>query len=308
MRVRYTRRGIALFVFFGLVLCRVAAVGNLEIGNQTREITYNPDVGLQVSGAIEVRHRGDATDFFVTIGPGRSGTFASRLLSTGTDDLTYQIYDDSVARNVIKDLTATPGSGEVLWGFANQNDGLFPRIVTVAYFLEIPAGQLLASGTYTDSVTISVYSGTLASPVLEDSATLTVTGPVANNINLSLVDAGGDPPLFGNAPTDRIMDFGELVPGAQGAMDLLVEANCAFTIALQSTNDGFLAHTDPADTSLIPYQLEFNTTPVDFSPGGSIIVGTSPGYRYPIVVTIGDLGLATSGTYEDVITITVTAQ
>lgn len=284
------------------------AGGDLEVANQTQEITYNPDLGLQIGGNLEVRHKGDATDFFVTLSTGQSGTFAFRRLSTGSDDLTYQIYDDLTNRAVIKDLSASPGTDEVIWGHAEAYDNWLPRIVTVPFFLEIPAGQLLAAGTYSDSLTINLYSGTIAAPVLESSATLSITGPVANTISLSLVDPGGDRPLFGGGNTTRVMDFGELVPGLEGATDLLVEANCAFTIALQSDNDGFLAHTDPGNPSLIPYELQFDSSPVDFSPGGPIVVGTSPGFRYPIIVTIGDLGTATSGTYEDVVTITVTAQ
>lgn len=290
-----------------LAVFRVAAGGDLEVYDQTQEITYNPDVGLEINGSVEVFHNGDAVSFFVTISSGRSGTFAYRLLSTGTDDLTYQLYNDPVSRTVVKDLTTSPSDTEVLWGSAPTNSGWLPQRVDVPFVLEIPAGRLLGSGTYSDSLTVSVYTGSPASPTLQSNATLTVSGPVANSISLALVDPGASYPLFG-AQTDRAMDFGELLPGLQSALDLLVEANCAFSVALDSANGGALANTDPADSATIPYTLEFASAVVDLSGGNPVQVATSPGFRYPIVVTIGDLGFASSGTYEDVVTITVTAQ
>lgn len=289
-----------------LAATSVSAFGTLEIYDQTQEITYNPDLGLEITGSIEVFHTGDATDFFVTIGTGQSPVFDPRVLSNAGSTLDYQVYDDPVSRTIIKDLTTSPSDAEVLWGYAEENTGWLPKRVNVPFLLEIPAGQLLVSGTYSDSLTISLYSGTISSPTLESTATMTVTGPVANSLSLALVDPGASFPF--SPRTDRVMDFGELIPGLQSSLDLLVEANCAFTVALESENNGFLANTAPADGSLIPYVLEFASTPVDFSGGGPVQVATSPGFRYPVLVTIGDIGLATSGTYEDVVTITVTAQ
>ena len=91
--------------------------GDLEVYNQTQEITYNPSIGTEIAGTIEVSHKGPAATFFVTLSAGTSGSFAMRTVTTGSDSLNYQLYDDLVNYNVIKDLSASPGPGEVLHGF-----------------------------------------------------------------------------------------------------------------------------------------------------------------------------------------------
>ena len=230
-----------------------------------------------------------------------------RTVTTGSDSLNYQLYDDLVNYNVIKDLSASPGPGEVLHGSADQYDGFLPQTIQLPYIISIPSGQQLQAGTYTDSLTIGLYTGTISDPVLETTATLTISGPVANSIDLALVEPGLAFPMF-NPETDKTMNFGELSNGATGAVDLLIDANCAFTVALESENNGVMAHTNVLDPSTIPYELRFSGTATDLSSGDPVQVATSPGYRFPIEVTIGDLGTASSGTYQDVVTISVTAQ
>jgi hypothetical protein len=96
--------------------------------------------------------------------------------------------------------------------------------------------------------------------------------------------------------------------GESLACDLLVEANCAFKVHFQSENAGTMVNTDPADPSVVPYTLRVDNVVTDLSSGDPVHVGQSPTIRFPVVVTIGNFGTATAGTYEDVITITVAAQ
>jgi spore coat protein U-like protein len=301
------KRILVAFMAFAGLAPLAWSFGDLEVYGQPQEITYSPVIGTDIIGTLEVRHKGPAVTFFVTLSAGTSGSFAARTLSTGAENLNYQLYDNLIDRNVIKDLSASPGPGEVLHGSAEEYDGFLPQTIQLPYVISIPAGQQLGAGTYDDSLTISLYTGTLSDPALVTTATLTISGPVANAIDLALVDPGLSFPAF-NPQTATVMDFGELFQGATGAVDLLVDANCAFTLALESENSGVMAHSNILDPSTVPYEFLFLGIAVDLSSGNPVQVATSPGFRYPIQVTIGNLGTASSGTYQDVVTVTVTSQ
>ena len=66
------------------------------------------------------------------------------------------------------------------------------------------------------------------------------------------------------------------------------------------------------DTSTVAYTLSFDGAQVTLPAGTpTTVVTTAPptpgaGTRYPIDVTVGNLGTATAGTYQDNITITIT--
>lgn len=293
-----------------LVAALSAAVGNmeiLEVRNATNEVTYSTDVGLEISHTVQVRHRGPAKSFFVTISTGQSGSFADRTLVNGSDTLTYQLHSDSVQYSVVKDLSVPVTDSEVLAGYAAEFTDTGWQTVDLSYVITIPAGQSLVAGTYSDSLTLTLYEGTLDNYTEANTATLSISGPVASTIDMAIVDTGAAFPGW-NPQRTRLLDFGDLTVGESLACDLLVEANCAFKVHFQSENAGVMVNSDPADTSVVPYTLRVDGAVTDLSSGDPVQVGQSPTIRFPVEVTIGDFGTATAGTYEDVITITVAAQ
>jgi spore coat protein U-like protein len=94
---------------------------------------------------------------------------------------------------------------------------------------------------------------------------------------------------------------------------MLVRANVSYDISISSANEGNMAHTDPSDGSLVPYDLRIDAGSVDLS-GGPVTVatGTGPtagtGERYELELQVGDPGAASAGTYEDMLQVTVTAR
>ena len=305
------KRFVIAVVMVVAVVAASWAIGGTEwrVDNATLGFTYNPTTGLIANQRLVVQHRGPASDFFVTISAGQSGTFANRELRDGSGNtLTYQLYKTTALQDVVKDLSASPTQAEVLTATAPEYTGFLTEALDVPYVIHIPPGQTLSAGTYTDSLTLTLYSGSFGSGVQEDTGTLSVDGPVNATVTIVLV-APGDPwPTYAFQETaDQTMDFGELTAGESLGYDLLVESNASFSIALSSANAGAMAHTDPAETTVVPYSLTFDSGLVDLSTGGDVTVGSSPGFRYPIVVTIEDYGAASQGSYEDVVTITVTA-
>ncbi len=292
-------------------VCSSWAVGGTEwrVDNATLGFTYDPGTGLVANQRLVVQHRGPESDYFVTISTGQSGTFANRELRDGSGNtLTYQLYQTTALQDVIKDLSASPNQAEVLTGSAPEYTGFLTEALDVSYVIYIPPGQTLSAGTYTDSLNLTLYSGAFGSGTQEDTGTLSVEGPVTATVSIVLVSPGDPWPTYTFQETaDQTMDFGELATGESLGYDLLVESNASFFIALASANAGVMAHTDAGDASIVPYSLTFDGGLVDLSSGGDVIVGNSPGFRYSIVVTINEYGAASQGSYEDVVTITVTA-
>jgi spore coat protein U-like protein len=107
------------------------------------------------------------------------------------------------------------------------------------------------------------------------------------------------------------INFGTLTSGARREIELLVRANVNYSVALDSINAGTMANVAAVDT--IPYRLEVDGVERGLSTGSAVVAnGTGPtdlsGDPYRLAFEIGDTTGAASGTYQDVLTITVTAQ
>ena len=101
--------------------------------------------------------------------------------------------------------------------------------------------------------------------------------------------------------------------GDRGFIDMIVAANVPYSINLESENSGTLANSDPSDSSKVPYSILVDSSLIDLSGGSALISsGTNPtpvtGNRHSIEIEILDIDSASSGSYEDIIHITVTAR
>jgi hypothetical protein len=121
--------------------------------------TYSPDTGITVVSTMTIRHTGAACSYFITFSAGNSGVFTSRTAKTGTNSLNYQIYDTMTNKNVLEDLSANPSSNNVLNGSFAAGPGTQIQTFT-SYFI---TNQLPVAGTYTDSITMDIYVGTVSS-------------------------------------------------------------------------------------------------------------------------------------------------
>ena len=113
--------------------------GTLNFGNYTSGQTAN----LDVNGTINYVNCSGSLTF--TLDGGTSGNINARQMSSGTSRLSYQIYRNA-ARNAIWG-TGADAHGVVLIGTQSG---------TVSVFGRIPASQVVADGTYTDTVNITL--------------------------------------------------------------------------------------------------------------------------------------------------------
>lgn len=309
MSVNQTR-GLPKRPVFLLLLTALACSG---IWAQTLGFQGNARITLDgstsASGTLTVRHRGAATDFFLTFGPGNGGSFEPRTMTDGTNDLSYYLVDNPASGTVLKDLSVSPNPGEVITGtFPEKNKGGW-QSQEPSYTVQI-AGGVFLQGNYDDGVTVSLYQGTLSDYTFVESTTLDISARVRPVLELAIVEPGG---FFDETRTNYTIDFGILSPDSVGSADLVVRSNGLFSISMSSQNAGQMVHSDPGDPSTIPYDLYINSGLVDLSSGGTVTVLNSQGpteitgQRYPLEVEIPQLGFPTEGSYSDSITITVAA-
>jgi spore coat protein U-like protein len=130
--------------------CNVSATG-VAFGN------YNPTNGspTDATGNVHVF----CTVLLVSVGAqtnislnkGGSGSFAPRKMSSGANQLNYNLYKEA--------------SHVTVWGDGTGGTGIFTDSVLIAVlgtsidhtiYGRIPAGQYVAAGSYTDTITVTV--------------------------------------------------------------------------------------------------------------------------------------------------------
>lgn len=272
---------------------------------------------LAVSVQVD-RSTTDACTYSLGFTRGNATSYTNRRAANGSALLHYQLYQNSGLTNVLKDDTDVSSvSTEVVQG--GFQSGPTPISQTVVYYFEIPYNlattpSLVSSGTFTDSFTINLYeTGTLPLGVPVATRTVIVNITVPKMIALSLVDSGGN---FQVGQLARNVSIPTLTEGAIASMDLRVRTNAGFSVDFSSLNNGYLKHTNPAKSSLVPYRLFVNGGALNLSSSNTIpVVGllgvgstSLSGLGYPLKVVIGNVSGAgvLAGPHSDTVTITAT--
>ncbi len=301
-------RVLAAFVFAGLVTgvleagaCELRLVG---LANVTISPGYNPfaAAGSAEAERFEVVHLGEPCQFFVTFstGAGSAGTGGGgRTLRGLAGGLGYEIYRSSRRADI---LVALPAARD-----RNLLSGVFARGQAkrrLDYHLFVAPEQGVSPGGYQDAVKIAVYEGDLTSYRLADSRTVKIRTQVAAVVEVSLIDGGGRRDLAG---ARSVLDFGRLETGETKHFRIDVKTNAGYDITLESENRGALRLADATASSRVPYTLSLDGLALDLGAAVSLPFSTArPSHRF--AVTIGRIGNALSGRYQDNILVTVTAR
>jgi spore coat protein U-like protein len=251
---------------------------------------------------LRVRHGGDACNFFITFSGGGSIDFNRRLLS-GRDTLSYQLYDTANKSNVLKDLPTATAAEVITGSFGQGDEGREFRYIVV-----FPPLQIRSPGLYRDSLQVTLYEGAVGNSTRKDSKYFTVTARIQPMVELSVVDSGAP---FNPQAGSKVVDFGSLMQGQSRRFDLRIRGNAGYRVTFQSENGGVMKHTDPTDSSAIPYVLDAGGAIVNLDRGQHGFGGEKSGItglngdRLGLTITVGPVAEATAGTYRDTITVTV---
>lgn len=299
---------------------------DLDLVNVPSTVTFGGGTGeyevydsLEHMQAISFKVTGSASilncSYFITLEAGASGNPAQRKMTRGSDSarLNYNAYTTIAKTSILKSKT-TAGAGEVI-------TGSFPVLLGVnqegnhGFFWTVNPGQVVAAASdrFQDvTLELRLYSGLiLGISVLEDTKTITFRAKAESSVDLSLVDTGG---AFNIGDGVQTVDFGTLSSGESLAYDTMVRSNDGYIVTLQSQNSQNMKHTN-IPSALVPYTLTLSGNALDLSAGNAVEAVSSGnitpvlGDRLPTVFTVGALsGAEPAGDYQDVITVTVSAQ
>lgn len=239
----------------------------------------------------------------------------NRQLRSGSNRLNYNLYVSPTFTTANRWLSHTLNTSSFLLNGSFTGTG--PETQTRTYYFHIPPQQIVRPGNYTDTSTNvtfcqgQFFESCSSSIVFE----IDFSAFVPNVAQLSLVASGST--IFAPLSLHYMMDFGILTPSASNsiqALNMLVRGNNGFRVTMQSENLSRLLNTDGVTPGNIPYTIRVSGTNRNLAGGGVVQVASQNGLTalngiaYPVQVTLGtvpaDLG---AGTYQDVITVTVTA-
>jgi spore coat protein U-like protein len=103
---------------------------------------------LDSTGTITYRCNGAANNISISLSKGLSSTYSPRLMSKGVEALTYNLYTNAGHTNIWGDGT----SGTTVYSRANPPNSN----VNVPIYGEVPAGQDVSAGTFSDTVSATI--------------------------------------------------------------------------------------------------------------------------------------------------------
>lgn len=241
---------------------------------------------------VELEHDdGPACALLVGIDDGSNG---SRVLESSKDRLVYDLYKDSRLSQRVGDIRGNESNMFALQ-MDEKNDN-----ASIQFFSNIPTGQLVPKGTYSDRVRVNVYQlldGVPVGPIA--SRTAQVRTKVRSVVSASVIVNGVSRPLNGALGT---LDLGDLTRGGVGRFDLDISGNGDYGLSLSSENGGRLI-TSGGDS--VGYQLYVSGRAVSLSRGANVDLGGAG--RYELRVETGAAGQVLAGTYHDNLILTITA-
>ena len=265
---------------------------------------YDPFAASNGLTAVDISIRNknkNGCTFFITVSTGQAGSY-NRVASSGSATLRYNVYGGASAGDLplrdISDATRTT----VLSGALDGKE-----TVTLRYYIDVPALQIVAQGDYRDTLEFSLYSGDQNDYEREDNENVRITVPVIPVIDVEIAAGGVRLPLEG---ASVVLDFGNLQPRASRDFNLYVRGNAPYRVEIDSENRGVLRLEDFAtDHNTIPYEIAIDGSRRTVSQPLLLSYGTmATGAReHRGRITIGDFDTVLRGTYSDVLTISVTA-
>ncbi|MEH0860368.1 hypothetical protein [Halobacteriovorax sp. DPLXC-1] len=264
-----------------------------------------------VSHSFSIRRSNNANrcrTFRAFFSRGGSGNY-NRQASSGTSSIPYNLYGDSNLVTVLKDYPDATQVNEYITGSLIDNNTNYNFNFFVKQ-LDLDSVFSTGDGYFGDNLQISFYSvENNGSLTYENTAYFYLQLIIPRYAELSLVPLGAshDP-----TSTQYVMNFGTLTSNEVQSATLNVKGNVGFGVYMTSQNGSALKK----GSSNIPYQIKVGPTNyVSLSNAGQETymfqknTGTSINAEsYPIDVRLGTVpDSAETGTYEDVITVTVKA-
>ncbi len=237
----------------------------------------------------------------------------SRYLANGNDTIDYDIY---------KYPSGTLGNELYAWSQHPTKDNVYSITLsgqqsnmTFDFGIVPTAKQIKRAGTYTGTIVVGYYTGTLSGIAINNafqrtSASLGVALVVPVICDLSILPSGTT--AFNAASKSQMLDFGTMSEGESLTLNAIMRTNANYwTLAVSSTNGGYMKNS--SENTTIPYAFSYNGSTKALSTISTVIetgswTATDSGYAVrPLTFTLEDT-FNLPGTYTDNLTFELTAQ
>ncbi len=246
-----------------------------------------------------VNASGEPGNYFLTFSV-PSGGVGSRRLVMGNAEIPYQIYRNPTSSIPLKDFPDVR-VGEVLMG--RFGDGDVQHVLE--FSIRANSGAWLPPGTYSDSIVIRLFSGTIDDALEVESNLVQVQQEIATRSDLALVNSGG---LFAPGMSLATLDFGLIQEEVERSIECVVRSNVGYRLSFFSDNGGRLLHKSGFH---IPYTLFVDGVPLPLIQGGDSMLNTGftetieTGRSHGLGVHLRPSPDQTAGDYADNIRISV---
>ena len=268
---------------------------------------------------ITVEHEGAAIpEWYIAADKGTSASYTPRTLVFASNTMAYQIYKSSPSSNEvmmappeslnISNVISTTDFNTIAAAMEQQNFEL--------YFY-INSGQFIPSGTYTDTVTLTLYIGDYSDAIADtpvDSINIPIYGRMAQLLDIYSV----------REPGIRFMDL-TIVQTDKLIATVNERSNSAtgYTVSITSQNlandlggatEPYFLHSDTAGT--LTYSLTYGgSAPGPWSSGTAEVTNTNstsaaaPGWvSKELRISYSGSPALPAGDYEDILTLTISAK
>jgi len=224
---------------------------------------------------ITIEHQGAAiSNWFLTASAGGAGTFEPRQASQGSFSIDYQIYGSNPpSTDILKEPPTVLTGANVITSADFGAVAAARELVDFTIYVSVASGQFTAAGEYTDSVTLTLYTGDFADPgthLEADTAEVAVTVRMAELVDIRAVREAGIRSMdLTTAASDRLLaNVFERSNSSSGYTVTITSAN--LNADAGTTTVPYFAHSEGGST--LEYSLTYGGIGVAFSSAGSALV------------------------------------
>jgi hypothetical protein len=259
-------------------------------------VVYDPFDGVSASVIFTVEAVNQSSEpCNLSLAIESAGSSSTRYFRKVSDKLRY-VVEDTDGDDYENDIDEPRGWHSLQGGVGKT------KIITVK--VKVPSGLISPAGNYSNTLSLRLYRA--GGSALGTVRTATANALVEERAQVNIAGASGS---WGAWSVDEL-DFNNLNTGETRSARVQVRATTGVTIHVVSQNKGKLKHNTLA--ALVPYAMKLNNVTMMLDPGPAETDVAPPvsldGSSYPMVVTIGDVSGRPSGTYKDLLTITVTPE
>ena len=291
-------------IFFKLSFAWSCSAAGFHLTNPAPYFQIGGTMTDTFSVVVNANTTAAACDYFVTFDYGSSNSYTNRSVKMGSNTWPYQISADTSGLQILKKKPEATSCSDVLCGTLPQ--GSFYQTKSQNFTVLIDnTNDWRTAGVYQETVTASLYLGTVANPTFVMSQTLFLTAQSHKRADVSVVSSGGS---FDINKTVYNMSFANgLTTGATGTADVVVKFNAGYSLFASSENAGKLKQTNGNDTIDYTFKMNGTTYAIPYWTQIATQSGTSPvsGKVNPVVITIGNTTGKAEGNYSDTISLTI---